>query len=71
MIWDQKSPAAVRWLPHRERRCVEARPCSILTQYTFLDSDKFAFCDASIASWTPMEAALCSVTPARHKTAER
>ena len=24
VILDQKSPAAVRWLPHRERRCVEA-----------------------------------------------
>ena len=30
-------------------------PCSILTQYTFLGSDKFAFCEAAIASWTPME----------------
>ena len=24
VILDQKSPAAVPWLPHRERRCVES-----------------------------------------------
>ena len=43
VILDQKSPAAVPWLPpHRERRCVEASLVElILTQDTFGSRDEF------------------------------